>query len=411
MKENSTSVREPFIRIAKRGDMKRGKAAALYLFSVIFAIFLGGIFIAAIGVDPIKFYVEIFSGCFKNKIYFYGLIRTIMPLLITSIGVSFAFKMRFWNIGGEGQFIIGAICATAIGLFFGDSMPHWLTILTMFLAGAVGAGIYGLITAVLKVQFGTNETLLTLMLNYIAFYIVQYLTKVDGFRVEGSRPGIKVLPVNAWLDTVGGIDVTIFFCIALVVLAFLYFRFTKHGYELSIVGESQNTARYAGMNVKKVILRTMFLSSAIIGAAGMFQVAGAATGHQLTVGITGGVGWTAIIVAWLAKLNPFGILIVSILMGILRKGSEVANSSLGVSTSVSDILQSIILFSVLAFDFFVRYKIVIKMPNKRKKMEIAVNNAYLDIPATTVSGEEADNSSSIEEVESGKEVTDNDNDN
>ncbi|NCA66953.1 MAG: ABC transporter permease [Clostridia bacterium] len=407
MTDNINTVREPLIRIAKRGDIKRGKAVMLYTFSVLFAIVIGGIFISFIGVNPFRFYTEVFLGCFKSRIYFFGLIRTIMPLLITSIGISFAFKMKFWNIGAEGQFIIGAVCATAVGLFLADSLSHWLLITLMFVAGAVGGGVYGLITAVFKVQFGTNETLLTLMFNYIALYIVQYLTKVDGFRVEGSRPGIKVFSANAWLDQIGGIDITIIFCIVIVFAAFVYFRFTKHGYEVMIVGESQNTARYAGMNVKKIVLRTMFLSAAIIGVAGMFQASGSATGHQLTVGITGGVGWTAIIVAWLAKLNPFGILAVSVLMGILKKGSEVANSSLGVSTAVSDILQSIILFSVLAFDFFINYRVIIK-PNKFTKnikialnklgknfkrcrpisadgTEIAVNNAYTDIEAKSYS--------------------------
>lgn len=394
------NIREPFIRVTKRGDIKRSKAVGLYLFSVLFALFLGGIFIMAIGSNPFAFYTEVMLGCFKNQIYFYGLIRTIMPLLITAIGISYAFKMRFWNIGAEGQFIMGAICATTIGLFFGDSLSHWLVIILMFVAGAVGAGIYGLITAFLKVQFGTNETLLTLMFNYIALYLVHYLTKVNGFRVEGSRPAIKILPVNAWLDQVGGIDITIFFCIAIVIFTFIYFKFTKQGYEVMIVGESQNTARYAGMNVKKVILRTMFISSAIIGMAGMLHVSGHATGRQLTVGITGGVGWTAIIVAWLAKLNPFGIVAVTILLSILRKGTEVANSSLGISTAVSDILQGIILFSVLAFDFFINYRIVIR-PNKLtkalepvktffvklgtkiksiflRKKELAVNQAYIE---------------------------------
>lgn len=391
---NNYSVREPFVRVTKRAELSKGKTAALYAASVLFALLLGGIFITFIGQNPIKFYSEVFLGCFKNKIYFFGLTRTIMPLLITSIGVSFAFKMKYWNIGAEGQFMIGAICATAIGLFFGESLPHGIVILFMFLAGAIGAGIYGLITAIFKVKFGTNETLLTLMLNYVAYFIAQYLTKVEGFRVEGSRPGIKVFHPNAWLDQVGGIDITIFFCIAIVIAAFIYFKYTKQGYELAIVGESQNTARYAGMSVKKVILRTMFISAAIIGLAGMFQVAGAATGHQLTVGITGGVGWTAIIVAWLAKLNPLGILAVSILMGILSKGSEVANSSLGISTSVSDILQSIILFSVLAFDFFIRYKIVLRK-NKKTRPEIAVNNAYNDIDTMVP---EKETKISVEEV-------------
>lgn len=398
MDYNIKTIREPFIRIAKRTDIASIKLIALYAGSVIAALVIGGIFVAAIGANPFTFYIEAITGCFKNKIYFMGLLRLIYPLVITSIGVSIAFKMKYWNIGAEGQFIMGAIAATTVGLFLGEALPHWLVIVVMFIAGAIGGGLYGLITAVFKVNFGTNETLLTLMFNYIALYIIVILTKTDGFRVVGSRPEIQTLPSNAWLDTVAGTDITIFICILIVVFFFIYFKYTKQGYELAIVGESQNTARYAGMNVKKIIIRTMFISSAVIGIAGMFHVAGSATGHKLTDSVTGGVGWTAIIVAWLAKLNPIGVLIVAILMSILAKGCAVAQSTLGLPTAVSEILQGIILFSVLAFDFFIRYKIVIRK-NKKLRPEIAVNNAFNDTAAN------------ISDENAAEEVNDNDHNN
>lgn len=387
---NENKVREPFIRVAKRADMPVGKLILLYAGSVLAALVIGGIFVSAVGANPFSFYIEVMTGCFKNKIYFMGLLRTIFPLVITSIGVSIAFKMKYWNIGAEGQFIIGAICATTAGLFLGEMLPHWLVMVLMALAGAIGGGLYGLITAVFKVKFGTNETLLTLMLNYVALYVVYILTKTQGFRVEGSRPDIKALPANAWIDTIGSVDITIIICVLIVALAFVYFKYTKQGYELAIVGESQNTARYAGMNVKKIILRTMFLSAAVIGIGGMLHVAGSATGHKLTAGVTGGVGWTAIIVAWLAKLNPIGVFIVAILMSILSKGCDVAQSTFGLPTAVSEILEGIILFSVLAFDFFVRFKIVIRKTDKTKKLELAVNNAYNDISANKNSEKEVD---------------------
>ena len=178
------------------------------------------------------------------------------------------------------------------------------------------------------------------------------------------RPEIKPLPENAWMYSlkINGItfDISLIIGILLVIVFFIYFKKSKQGYEIAVIGDSQNTAKYAGMNVKKIIFRTMFLSGAIIGLAGMFKVTGLATSHTLADGITGDVGWTGITVAWLAKLNPIGIFITTALMSILEKGSAVAESAFKISSSASSVLQGIILFTVLAADFFTRYKIVIR---------------------------------------------------
>ncbi len=189
---------------------------------------------------------------------------------------------------------------------------------------------------------------------------------------DGSvfRPDFKVLPDNAWLYEVNiagvKVDISLFVALILVALIFVYFNYMKQGYEISVVGDSQNTARYAGMSVKKIIVRTMFISAGIAGLAGMLQVSGSATSHTLADGITGDVGFTGITVAWLAKLNPVGILVVSALMGILQKGTAVAESAFSISSAASEILQGIILFSVLAADFFIRYRIVFGHKNGGK---------------------------------------------
>ena len=359
------SIKKSPLRVVKRADISKKQSFLLYLISVIGALILGAIFIAMMGVNPFEFYAEILSGCFKNEIYFEGLIRTIMPLVITSLGIAVSFKMKFWNIGAEGQFIMGALGATIVGLFV-SGLSHFALLLLMAISGMVFAGLYALIPAIFKVKFGTNETLLTLMFNYIALYIVCYLTKVESFKKPNCGfPTIKVFPENAFLDQVFGIDITWIICILLTVLLYVYFKHSKHGYELTVVGESKATANYAGMSVKKIVLRTMFLSGAIIGLAGMLQVSGQATSHQLSSGITSGVGWTGIIVAWLARLNPIGIFVASILMGILEKGTGVAQSTFNISPAVADILQGIILFSVLGLDFFSRYKIVLAKKNDK----------------------------------------------
>lgn len=369
-----TGHKEPLLRVAKRGDVSVKNTFLLYIVAFIAAFVAGGIFILALGVNPMEFYSTIVTGCFKTKLSMIALVRIIVPLLITSLGVALAFKMKFWNIGAEGQFIMGAVFASWVGLFF-SGLPHWLLMICMFIAGLVGGGLWGLIAAFFQCKFNTNETLLTLMLNYIALYIVQYLR--DGPWRDpsaGGFPKISSFPENAWLDKVLGMDMSWIVGLVLVILVFLYLNYTKQGYEISVVGDSQNTARYAGMNVKKVVMRTMFLSAALCGLAGMLQVSGDATSHTLSMGIASGVGFTAIIVAWLGRLSPFGILAISCMLGILEKGCGVTESTFGLSASVSDILQGIILFFILGFDFFIRYKLVLRKSSKGKELSTVGNH-------------------------------------
>ncbi|MGN0578267.1 MAG: hypothetical protein ACI4J4_06575, partial [Ruminiclostridium sp.] len=366
----------PLIRAAKRADLKTGEKVVLYALSVLIALVIGGIFVAANGVNPFEYYAKVVVGCFENKIYLRGFIRLVIPLLITSLGIAVAFKMKFWNIGANGQFIAGAIFATTAANLCQNSLPQWLTLLIMAAAGIIGGGLVGLIPAVCKVKLGTSETLLTLMLNYVCYYTLTYLKNTMFFRKlaeDGSvfRPDFKVLPENGWLyeiDLFGvQVDISLIIAILLTILAFIYFSKTKQGYEVAVVGDSTNTARYAGMNVSRIIIRTMFISAGIAGLAGMLQVSGSATSHTLADGITGDVGFTGITVAWLAKLNPIGIFIVSCLIGVLQKGTSVAESAFSISSAASEILQAIILFAVLAADFFIRYKLVFRGSEKEVK--------------------------------------------
>ena len=283
-------------------------------------------------------------------------VKIMIPLLITSLGVALAFKMQFWNIGAEGQIIMGAIFATYFALFHAD-WPHWLLLAVMFLAGMAGGGLWALLPAVFKVKFNTNETLFTLMLNYIALNLIVFFR--DGPWADpqsGGFPKIATFDANAQLNKVFGVQAGWIIGLVLVVVVYIYLRYTKQGYEISVVGISKPTARYAGMNVKKIVLRTMFASGAICGIAGMVQAAG--SDATLATGVAGGVGFTAIIVAWLGQLNPVSILVVTALFSILEKGSSVVESSMGLSADCSDVLQGIILFFVLGCEFFIRYRFV-----------------------------------------------------
>ncbi|MBQ2764997.1 MAG: ATP-binding cassette domain-containing protein [Firmicutes bacterium] len=370
------AAKEPPVHLIKRDTLTRKQSVVYYSMAIAISLILGGILVAAMGVNPFAYYKTMVVGCFDNAIYLRGFIRILIPLTITSLGIAYAFKMKFWNIGGNGQFIMGAVGAATVGMGLGDVLPAIIVLPLCFLAGAVCGGLYGLIPAILKVKFNTNETLLTLMLNYIAFYFLTYLKNTMYFRklsVTGEilRPDFRALPEGAWQPTfnIFGADVDIAFIIMLLLVGFtwVYFTKSKQGYEISVVGDSKNTARYAGMNVNRVVLRTMFLSAAIVGIAGMLQVTGSATGHMLGDGITADVGFTGIIVAWLAKLSAPGILVVSFLMGILQKGAAVCESTFTISSSASDILQGIILFTILAADFFIRYRVVLNFGKKKKE--------------------------------------------
>ena len=364
--------KDPLIKISKRQNLALRYKLLLTVGAILLSLVLGGILLACLGYNPVKFYTEMLMGNFKNASYLKLMIRALIPLLITSLGVSLAFKMRFWNIGGEGQFIIGAIIAMTFSLLIGDSLPSPLGAIVVVILGTLGGGLYALFVAVLKVRFNTNETLMTLMLNYVALYIASYMLKTDFFALQGQGvPSFKVIAESLWLTEINigkfSFDTALFIAVALTIILFVYFRQSKQGYELNVVGDSPNTAKYAGMKVNKIVLRTMFLSGAIIGMAGALKLCGSSAGHTFSANISGGVGWTSIIVAWLAKLNPVGIFVASLLMSILERGCSFARTSLGISDAMSDVLQGIILFTVLASDFFINYKV-----SFRKKVKDAV---------------------------------------
>lgn len=358
-KENSTTKlkKRITIRTEKRAQLPRNKVLTLRLIAILLALFAGAFFIFCIGNNPFAVYKTMVEGAFRSKLAFYGTIKIMIPLFITALGITLAFKMRFWNIGGEGQIIMGAVFASYFGIFHGD-WPHIILIPVMLIAGMIGGGLTALLPAYFKAKYSTNETLFTLMLNYIALNFVVYLR--EGPWADPTSPGYKkfaLFSANAKLDKVFGVHAGWIIALVILVLVSIYLKFSKQGYEIDVVGESPATATYAGMNVKKIILRTMFLSGGICGIVGMIEVSGNA--GTMSEGITRGVGFTAIIVAWLAGLKPWAIFIVSALFSIMEKGSSVVESTFGLSEACADVLQGIILFFVIGCEFFIRYKFTI----------------------------------------------------
>ncbi len=356
--------KEPFIRISKKIEMSHRDSAILKAVSILCAIAAGGLFILALGYNPFEVYKTIIMGAFRSSEAIKSTVKIAIPLLITSIGVSYAFKMKFWNIGGEGQIIMGAIFASYFALFHSD-WPKFLLMTAMFVAALVGGAFWGAIPAYFNAKFGTNETLLTLMLNYIALSCITFLRDGPWADPESSGfPKIARFAKNAQLYQVFHIQIGWIIGLVLVVLTYIYIKYTKQGYELTVVGENRYTAKYAGMDVNRIIIRTMIISGAVCGIAGMTQAAG--SDMTLATSVAGGVGFTAIIVAWLAGLNPFGILITVILFSILQKGCSVMQSTFGLSAYCASVLQGIILFFVLGGEFFIRYRLIFRERGVKK---------------------------------------------
>ncbi len=356
--------------IVKRDNCPLWKKALFYVAAVAAALVLGGLLLLSLGVNPIAYYTRMFTmGTIGNKIAYkvwINYLKEFVPLALTSVALSLAFKMRFWNIGGEGQFILGAIAAAFVTFKAGPVLPGVLTLLLMCAAAMLVAGLYGLFVAALKVKFGTNETLMTLMLNYIALYILIFIGEDKGawnffLDPESLRP---VFASFADLVSFPGIpmggkfelNICVILTFLIGALVYVYLRYTKQGYEIAVVGDSAGTARYAGMKVNTIVLRTVFLSAALIGLAAAFKVG---TAGILSTAITDDVGWTGIIVAWLSQLNTVAIFLVSALICVLQYGSTVAAATFSqVDSSFANMLQGAILFLVLSADFFIRFRIV-----------------------------------------------------
>lgn len=368
------------IRIAKRDGMKKTYIVLLYAVSILIALGIGAILLKSQRANPMAYYKDMFTlGTIGNSMAYLQIqnyIKEFVPLLITSIALSLAFKMKFWNIGGEGQFILGALAGAAVAFLMPSSVNQYVTVLIMAVAGGIAGGLIGLLAAALKVKFGTNETLFTLMLNYIALYLLIYFSKTKRgwnifLREDSQRPIFNRLPSNALMPVVKignfSLNVSLIFAFLLVAFIFIYLTKTKRGYEISVIGDSINTARYAGMKVNKIICRTMFLSAAMIGLAGSLHVSNV---ESLSESITNSVGWTGIIVAWLAKLNPIGIVIVSASISVLQFGCATASASVSnIDSHFADLMQGLMLFIILIADFFIRFKIVIRFKNKNAAEE------------------------------------------
>ena len=359
MKQNSASgqVREPLIRMTKRDNVPMSHKILVRAVAIVLALVLDAIFITAVaGLNPLKVYGVMFMASFGGKLRFMWLIRDLVTLLIVGVALAPAFKMHFWNIGAEGQILMGGLMSACCMIYFGKAMPNWLLLLVMLVTSVLCGALWAFIPAFFKANWGTNETLFTLMMNYIATSIVACCTNI--FRGQASSLGSINMGTKAgWFPSIFGARYTINVLVVALftVLMYIYLKYSKHGYELSVVGESENTARYVGINVKKVIMRTMLLSGALCGVTGLLLVSG--TDHTIATNTVGGRGFTAIMVSWLAKFNPAYMILTSLLIVFFQKGAIQISTSLGLNDSFADIITGIIIFFIIGSEFFINYSV------------------------------------------------------
>lgn len=344
-----------FIGLEKRAKPSPLLTLLVPVMSVVLALALGAVFLAITGYSPAKVYSAMLAGAFGSR---YGVSETIVkaiPLMLAGLGVALAFRMLLWNIGAEGQLYMGAFAASWVALSF-PGWPKPLLLTAMFLAGAVAGGLWGFLPAIPRAYFGVNEVITSLMLNYVAIYWIDYLVYGPWKDPQGYNfPLTPPFSPSAQLPVLGSTRVHLGLVFALLAAAGLYLvlRRLRWGYEIRVIGESPAAARYAGMNIARNILLVMFLSGGLAGLAGMAEVSGIT--HRLQHGISPGYGYTAIIVAWLSKLNPVGVVGVSFLLSALLVGGYSIQTS-GLPAATVSMLQGAILFFVLGGDILINYR-------------------------------------------------------
>jgi len=366
---------EPLIHITKRDDCGFFKSAVVHLIGIAVALVLSSLLIIAVtGQNPIELFKSMVEGVFGTPIANSGLnkkyvesLHIVAILLCISLAVTPAFKMKFWNIGAEGQVLMGCLASAYCMIEFGGQFDNNTLLIIMVISSVLMGAIWAVIPAICKALWNTNETLFTLMMNYVAMTLVTYFIMVkdksgrSDLGIINERTGYGYLPNLFERNYIYNILIVA----GVTLLMFIYLKYSKQGYEISVVGESENTARYIGINVKKVIIRTVAISGAICGLVGFMLIAG--DKHSIKEDIVGGQGFTAIMVSWMAAFNPILMIPVSMLIVFLSVGSKFATSAFKLDNSIGDILAAIVIFSIIACEFFIRYKVNFRKSSKGDK--------------------------------------------
>ena len=359
-------VREPLIHLSKRAVISPAKVWGIRLLAVIAGLIVCGV-VAFLLIEKLNrnpgrigdFYTAFIRGSFSTNRKFWKFLKNVAILLCISLALTPAFRMRFWNIGGEGQTLVSVLGAIAVDYYLGGKVPEWLLLILMFLAAIASGAVWAVIPALFKAKWGTNETLFTLMMNYIATFLVAYFLVIWVPNGSSSLGKLKY----GKLPTVGNEYLLIILAVlALTIGLFIYLNYTKHGYEISVVGESIRTAQYIGINERKVIIRTMILSGALCGLAGYLIAAG--LDQTVTTESAGGQGFTGIMVSWLGKFNPLAMVLTSGLIQLLNQGAAQISQDFDVSGAFPSVITGIMLFFIIGSEFFINYEIHFRKEKK-----------------------------------------------
>ena len=356
----NNKTRTPLFHVSKRGLLPWYKAWAIRGAALLLAVVACGLITTLVtGQDPVQVYVAIFNGSFGSPRKIWVLLQNIAMLLCVSLAVTPAFRMRCWNLGGEGQALIGGLAAAACMILLPSTgMPNWAIIACMTVSSILAGAVWGPIPAIFKAKRNTNETLFTLMMNYVATQLVAYYCVVwESPKGSGNIGIINPKSHMGWFPQIGSYKylLNILIVAAVCLIMYVYLNYSKHGYEITVVGESERTARYVGIKVERVIIRTMLLSGAVCGLAGLLLVG--STNHTLTANIVDGRGFTAVMVSWLAKFNPIWMILTSFLLVFLQRGASEIATNFSLNQSFGDILTGVILFFIIGSEFFINYKI------------------------------------------------------
>lgn len=351
--------KEPFFHVVKRDALPWYQSIGIRIVAIVLALILCAIITTiTTGINPIQVYQTIFLGAFGTARKTWITLQNVSILLLISLALTPAFKMKFWNIGGEGQVLIGGLAAAACMICLDDKLPNTLVMVCMVITSLAAGIVWALIPAFFKAKWNTNETLSTLMMNYIATQLVAFFTIVWEVPKGSGKIGIINQDSNiGWLPQIFGSKYLLSILVAVIITVFMYIylNYSKQGYEISVVGESENTAKYVGIKVGKVIIRTMMLSGAICGLVGLLLVG--SINHTVTTTIAGGQGFTAVLVSWMSKFNPLTMVLSSLLIIFMDRGASEISTSFGLNHSYSDILTGIILFFIIGCEFFISYKL------------------------------------------------------
>ena len=362
----SRTSKEPLFHVVRRRSMPWYQAWGIRAVSLVLALLVCALVTTIVtGDNPAQVFGAIVQGSFGSARKVWILLQNLAILLCVSLALAPAFRMRFWNIGGEGQILMGCLASAACMILLGDRIPNGLLILVMVITSLAAGAVWAVIPAIFKAKWNTNETLFTLMMNYVATQLVAYFVIIWEVPKGSGNIGIINQSTNAgWLPQIGTYKylLNILVVAAVTVFIYIYLKYSKQGYEIDVVGESENTARYVGIHVGHVIKRTMAISGGICGLAGLLLVAG--TDHTLTTSIGAGRGFTGVMVAWLANNNPIGMIFTSFLLVFMDRGSSEISTEFGLNHAYGDILTGIIIFFIIGMEFFIHYKLVFRKKNR-----------------------------------------------